>query len=124
MKGEVNKNTANFATFKSFVFDELHEIKEKVYNLGIQNPDVSSLAENLKKEITFLREEIFSKNLIVKILAENISNHENLKSNNSLCNDFTYGNNNTKSKSYNNNFINTPEMNFKGGVSVRWPDSF
>ena len=32
----------------------------------------------------FLREEISSKSLIIKILAENINNHEYLKSNNFL----------------------------------------
>ena len=37
LKGEVNNKTANFAAFKSLVLDELHEFKEKVYNLGIQN---------------------------------------------------------------------------------------
>ena len=31
LKGEVNNSTANFAAVKSFVLDELHEIKEKVY---------------------------------------------------------------------------------------------
>ena len=112
LKGEIKNNTANFAAFKSFVLNELHKIKEKVYNLGIQNPDGSSLAENLKEEIKFLREEISSTSLIIKILAENINNHENLKSNNSLYNDFTYGNKNTKSKSCNNNLSNTPEINF------------
>ena len=112
LKGEIKNNTANFAAFKSFVLDELHKIKEKVYNLGIQNPDGSSLVENLKEEIKFLREEISSTSLIIKILAENINNHENLKSNNSLYNDFTYGNKNTKSKSCNNNLSNTPEINF------------
>ena len=112
MKGEVNKNTANFAAFKSFVLDELHEIKEKVYNFGIQNPDGSGLVENLKEEIKFLREEISSKSLIIKILAENINNHENFKSNNSLYNDFTYGNNNIESRSCNNNLSKTAETDF------------
>ena len=59
-----------------------------------------------------MREEISSKSLIIKILAENINNHENLKSDNSLHNDFTYGNNNIKSKSCNNNLSNTPETDF------------
>ena len=112
LKGEVNRNTANFAAFKSFVLDELHEIKEKVYNFGIQNPVGRGLVENLKEEIKFLREKITSKSLIIKILIENINNHENLKSNNSLYNDFTYGNNKTKSKNYNNNLSNTPETDF------------
>ena len=43
--------------------------------MGIQNQDRSSLVENLKEEIKFLREEISSKSLIIKILAENINNH-------------------------------------------------
>ena len=95
MKRAIN-NTENFSAFKSFVLDELNKIKDKVYNLGLQNPDGSGLVENLKEEIKFLREEISSKSLFIKILAENINNHENLKSNNFLYNDFTYGNKNTK----------------------------
>ena len=42
----------------------------------------------------------------------NINNHENLKSNNFLYNDFTYGNKSTKSKSCSNNLSNTPEKDF------------
>ena len=68
LKSQVNRNTATFAAFKSFLLDELREIKEKVYNFGIQNPDGSGLVENLKEEIKFLREEISSKSLIIKIL--------------------------------------------------------
>ena len=64
LKGEVNNNTANFSAFKSFVLDELHKIKSKVYNLGIQNPDGSGFVENLKQKIKFLREEISSESLI------------------------------------------------------------
>ena len=112
MKCEFNNNTANFSAFKSFVLDELHKIKDKVYNLGIQNPDGSGLFENLKEEIKFLSEEISSKSLIIKILAQNINNHENLKSNNSLCNDFTHGNKKTESNSGNNNLSNTLEKDF------------
>ena len=87
--------------------------------MGIQNQDGSNLVGNLKEEIKFLREEISSKRLIIKILAENINSHKNLKSNsnlnlisNSLYNAFTYGNNITKSKSCSNNLSNTPEMDF------------
>ena len=82
MKGEVNNSTANFAAYKSFVLDKLHEIKEKVYNLGIKNPNGSVLIENLKEEIKLLREKVSSKSLIMKMSAENINNNENLKSNN------------------------------------------
>ena len=84
LKGEVNNNTANFAAFKSSVLDKLHEIKDKAYNLCIQNPDESGLVENLKKETKFLWEEMSSKSLIIKILAENINYRENLKSNSPL----------------------------------------
>ena len=49
LKGKVNNNIANLAAFKRFVLDEVHEIQEKVCNLGIQNPDESGLAENLKE---------------------------------------------------------------------------
>ena len=59
-----------------------------------------------------MREEVSSKSLITKILAENINNHKNLKSNNHLYNDFKYVNKNTKSKSCNNNLSNTPEIDF------------
>ena len=79
LNGKVNNNTTNFAAFKSFLLDELHEIKEKVYNLGIQNPEQSGLVDNLKVEIKFWREEIYSKSLIIKKFAENVKNHENLK---------------------------------------------
>ena len=78
--------------------------------MGLQNPGGSSLVENLKEEIKFLREEISSKSLVIKILAEHINNHENLKSNS--FHDFTYGNKNTKSKSCNNNLSNTPEKDY------------
>ena len=112
MKDEVNNNTAIFSAFNSFVLDELHKIKDKVFNLSIQNPDGSGLAEHLKEEIKFLREDVSSKSVIIKILAENINNHENLKSNNSLCNDFTHGNKKSKSNSCNNNLSNTLEKDF------------
>ena len=79
LNGKVNNNTTNFAAFKSFLLDELHEIKEKVYNLGIQNPEESGLVDNLKVEIKFWREAIYSKSLIIKVLTENVKNHENLK---------------------------------------------
>ena len=74
-----------------------------------------------------MRDEIFYKSLVIKILAENINNHESLKSNNSLYNDFTYRNNNIKSKSWNNNFSNTPDMNFnirKNVVEDKDPRSY
>ena len=80
--------------------------------MGIQNPDGSNLVKNLKEEIKFLRERISCKSLIIKILAENINNQEILKSNNSLYNDFTYGNKNFKSNIGNNNLSNTPEKDF------------
>ena len=112
LKGKVNNNPGNFSAFKSFVLDELHKIKEKVCNLRIQNPDGSNLVKNLKGEINFLRERISCKSLIIKILAENINNQENSKSYNSLYNDFTYGNKNFKSKSFNNNLGDTPEKDF------------
>ena len=86
--------------------------KKYIYDLGTQNPDESGLAGNSKEEIKFLREEISSKSLIIKTLAENINNNENLKSNNSLYNDFTYGNKDTKSKNCNNNLSNNPEIDF------------
>ena len=95
-----------------FILDELHKIKDKLYNFGREKPDGSGLVENLKEEVKFLREEISSKSLIIKILAENINNHKNLKSNNSLCNDFTHGNKKSKSNSCNNNLSNTLEKDF------------
>ena len=64
LKGEVNNNTANFSAFKSFVLDDLHKIKNKVYNLGIQNPDGSGFVENFKQKIKLVREVISSESLI------------------------------------------------------------
>ena len=64
LKGEVNNSTANFSAFKSFVLDELHNVKYKVYNLDIQNPDGIGFVEYLKQDIKFLREEISSESLI------------------------------------------------------------
>ena len=61
LKGEVNNNTANFSAFKSSVLDEFHEIKDKAYNLGIQNPDENGLVENLKKETKILWRKCFLK---------------------------------------------------------------
>ena len=52
-----------------FVLDELHKIKDKLYNFSREKPDGSGLVENLKEEVKFLREEISSKSLIIKILA-------------------------------------------------------
>ena len=78
LKGEVSNSTANFSAFNSFFLDEIHKIKDKVYNLDMQNPDGSGLVENLKEEIKSLRQEMSSKSLIIKILAKNINNHENL----------------------------------------------
>ena len=75
LNGKVNNNTTNFAAFKSFLLDELHEIKEKVYNLGLQNPEESGLFDNLKVEIKFWREAIYSKSLdgmyVISTLLEN-----------------------------------------------------
>ena len=65
LSGKVNNNATNFAAFKSFLLDELYEIKKKVYNLGIQNPEESGLVDNLKEEIKFWREETYSKSLII-----------------------------------------------------------
>ena len=67
LKGAVNNNIEHFSAFKSFVLDQLHKIKDKVYNLGQQNPDGNGLVENLKEEIKFLSEEISLKSLIIKI---------------------------------------------------------
>ena len=64
LKGEVNNNTANFSAFKSFVLDELQKIKNKVYSLGIQNPDGSGFVKHLKQKIKFLREKISSESVI------------------------------------------------------------
>ena len=69
LKGEVSNNTANLSAFMCFVLDELHKIKDKLYNFGREKPDGSGLVENLKEEVKFLREEISSKSLIIKILA-------------------------------------------------------
>ena len=78
--------------------------------MRIQNPDGSGLAENLKEEIKTLREEISSKRLIIKILAENINNHENLDRIILFIMIFIIFI--MKSKSCTNNLSNTPEKDF------------
>ena len=70
MNSKFNNNALIFSAFKRFVLDELFEVKEKAYNMGTQNLNGSGLLdESLQEEIEFLRGEISSESLIIKILA-------------------------------------------------------
>ena len=65
---------------------------------------------SLKKKIKFLREEISSKTLIIKIIAENIMKISNLIILFIML--LQMEKNNTKSKSCSNNLSNIPEIDF------------
>ena len=66
------------------MMNELLEIKNKIERLNSE--DSKNCCTNLRHEIKYLKEEISSKNLIIKILAENTYNSGNNKSNNCPCN--------------------------------------
>ena len=65
------------------MMDELLEVKNQIESLDSE--ESKNCCTNLKDEIKLLKEEISSKNLIIKILAENTYNSANSKSNNSPC---------------------------------------
>ena len=65
------------------VRNELLEVKNKIERLISE--DSKNCCTNLRDEIKYLKEEILSKNLIIKILAENLYNSGNNKSNNCPC---------------------------------------
>ena len=67
--------------------DELLEAKNKFETLNSE--ENKNCYTNLRDEIRLLKEEISSKNLLIKILAENTYNSGKNKSNNSPC---RYGN--------------------------------
>ena len=60
--------------------DELLEVKNKIESLNSE--ENKNCYTNLKDEIKLLKEEISSKNLLIKILTENTYNSGNNKSNN------------------------------------------
>ena len=66
------------------MMNELLEVKNKIERLNSE--DSKNCCTNLRDEIKYLKEEISSKNLIIKILAENTYNSGNNKSNNCPCN--------------------------------------
>ena len=68
------------------MMDELLEVKNKIESLISE--ESKNCCTNLKDEIKLLKEEISSKNLIIKVLAENTCNSRNNKSNNSPCGNF------------------------------------
>ena len=65
------------------MMDELLKVKNKIESLNSE--ERKNCWTNLKDEIKLLKKEISSKNLIIKILAENTRNSGNNKSNNSPC---------------------------------------
>ena len=62
---------------------ELLEVKNKIETLNSE--DTKNCCTNLRDEIKYMKEEISSKNLIIKILAETTYNPGNNKSNNCPC---------------------------------------
>ena len=83
LRRQFSKHEAQFAALKSFMIDELLEVKNKIESLN--SVESKNCCTNLKDEIKLLKEEISSKNLIIKILAENTYNSGSNKSNNSPC---------------------------------------
>ena len=67
----------------AMIMDEILEVKNKTEILNSE--ESKSCCTNLRDEIKYLKEEISSKNLIIKILAENMYNPGNNKSNNCPC---------------------------------------
>ena len=65
------------------MMNELLEVKNKIERLNSE--DSKNCCTNLGDEIKYLKEKISSKNLIIKILAENTYNSGNNKSNNCPC---------------------------------------
>ena len=70
-----SKHEAQFAELKSFMMDELLEVKNKIESLTSE--ESKNCCTNLKDEIKLLKEEISSKNLFLKILADNTYNSGN-----------------------------------------------
>ena len=71
-----SKHEAQFA----MMMDEILEVKNKIERLNLE--ESKNCSTNLRDEIKYLKEKISSKNLIIKILAENTYNSGNDKSNN------------------------------------------
>ena len=74
-----SKHEAQFA----MMMDEILEVKNKIERLNLE--ESKNCSTNLRDEIKYLKEKISSKNLIIKILAENTYNIGNNKSNNCPC---------------------------------------
>ena len=74
------------------MMDELLEVKNTIESLN--SAESKNCCTNLKDKIKLLKEEISSKNLISKILAENTYNSGNNKGNNSpyKCGNYRCGN--------------------------------
>ena len=66
LRRRLSKHEAQFAALKSFIMDELLEVKNKIESLTSE--ESKNCCTNLKDEIKLLKEEI-SKNLIIKISA-------------------------------------------------------
>ena len=69
LRRKLSKHEAQFAELKSFMIHESLEVKNKIESLTSE--ESKNCCTNLKDEIKLLKEEISSKNLIIKILAEN-----------------------------------------------------
>ena len=69
LRRKFSKYEAQFAALKSFTMDELLEIKNKTENLISEWH--KNCFTNLNDEIKLMKEELLSKNLIIKILAGN-----------------------------------------------------
>ena len=65
------------------MMDEILEVKNKIERLNLE--ESKNYSTNLRDEIKYLKEKISSKNLIIKILAENTYNSGNNKSSNCPC---------------------------------------
>ena len=87
------------------MMDELLEVKNKIES--VNSEESKNCCTNLKDEIKLLKEEISSKNLIVKILAENTYNSGNNNSNNSPCRSGNFQNLNSRCSDR----LNTPLQN-------------
>ena len=69
LRRKLSKHEAQFAELESFIIDELLEVKNKIESPTSEQS--KNCCTNLKDEIKLLKEEISSKTLIIKILAEN-----------------------------------------------------
>ena len=99
------------------MMDELLEVKNKIQSLNSE--ESKNCFTNLKVEIKLSKEEISSKNLIIKILAENTYNSGNIKSNNSTCRCGNFQNLNSRCSDRLNSPLQNDVVNLKKSVKER-----